>query len=83
MVAASSCLLCELGGVGLHPAIEIGDDNRVRVKAGIISGLPSGTFPDRVHTDSAAGDGRFWTSMGDSRQASQRGPTGRLVGPVA
>lgn len=46
MVAASSCLLCELGGVGLlRTASEIGDDNRVRVKAGTISGSPQELIP--------------------------------------
>lgn len=45
MVAASSCLLCELGGVGLHTASEIGDDSRVRVKAGTISGSRQELIP--------------------------------------
>ena len=45
MVAASSCLLCELGGVGLHAASEIGDDNRVRVRAGTISGSRQELIP--------------------------------------
>lgn len=45
MVAASSCFLCELGGVGLHPASEIRDDNRVRAKSGTISGSRQELIP--------------------------------------
>lgn len=45
MVAASSCFLCELGGVALHPASEIRDDNRVRAKSGTISGSRQELIP--------------------------------------
>lgn len=72
MVVASSCFLCELGGVGLHPASEVGDDNRARAKSGTISGSRQELIPTGFTLSLPLGGGWCWTNIADSVDGSGR-----------
>lgn len=58
------------GRCGLHPASEIGDDNRVCAKSGTISGTRQELVPTGFTLTLPLGGGWCWTNIADSRQAS-------------